>query len=98
MATLETPCTPIKRGLIVQRASTPWSISDMSLEESPIIITRLVDDIGGSMTGALDKFRMAAGGFRRSETIWRPRSRFVAGANVSVVEHRPGCDCEGTFA
>src|SRR5881227_511047 len=94
MATLETPGTPIRRGLMVHRARTPMSMSDMSLDDSPIIMTRLVDDVGGSMTGALDTFGMAAGVLRRSDTIWRARNKLVPRWNISVIDERPAIDCD----
>src|SRR5690348_13578041 len=52
--TLATPGTPIKRGAMVQRASTDMSISDTVFDDSPIIMTRLVEDKGWSMVGGLD--------------------------------------------
>src|SRR4051794_17376717 len=52
--TLATPGTPRRRGLTVHRASTPMSISDSLSDERPIIIVRLVDDVGDSMTGGFD--------------------------------------------
>jgi hypothetical protein len=51
MATLATPGTPIRRGRIVQRANTDTWIGDNSLEESPTIMTRLVDDNGCIIAG-----------------------------------------------
>ena len=56
MATLATPGTPIRRGLIVQRASTDSSIMDSFFEDTPIIIVRLVADTGLSITGRCETF------------------------------------------
>ena len=53
MVTFATPGTAISRGLIFHRASTERSISEMSVAESPTIMTRLVDALGGTMTGGL---------------------------------------------
>ena len=43
--TLATPGTPSKYGLIFQRASTDRSIKERSFDDSPIIMTLLLDDI-----------------------------------------------------
>src|SRR5437867_1166331 len=48
IATLATPGTPISRGAIVQRDSTDIWIGDKVFDDSPTIITRLVDDMGCS--------------------------------------------------
>ena len=52
--TFATPGTPIKRGTIVQRARTDIWMSERSVDDSPICMTRLVDDRGCSITGGLD--------------------------------------------
>ena len=94
MATLATPGTPRRRGLIVQRARTPMSMRESWSDDSPIISTRLVDDVGGSMTGGLDTLGMAAGWFRRSWTIWRALRRFVPGSKIRWIDESPGIDSE----
>src|ERR1044071_2235881 len=53
IATWATPGTPIKRGAMVQRASTDMSIRDRSLEESPTIMNRLAEDNGWIIVGGL---------------------------------------------
>ena len=95
MATLATPGTPISRGLIFQRASTDMSIRDTSLEESPTIMTRLVDDSGWSMIGALDTLGIPPGAWsRRSWTSWRAASTSVPGWKISSIRDSPGRDSE----
>ena len=54
MATFATPGTPIRRGLIVQRAITDCSIGETRSEDSPIISTRLDDDSGWSSVGGFE--------------------------------------------
>ena len=66
-ATLATPGTPSRRGLMFQRARTPRSTSDRSSEEMPTIITRLFDDSGWSMTGGLETLGSACAWVRRSK-------------------------------
>jgi hypothetical protein len=45
-ATLATPGTLMRRGRIVQRARTDWSMSDTLSDDSDTIMRRLVDDSG----------------------------------------------------
>ncbi len=59
MATFATPCTPIKRGAITQRASTDILIGDTLFDETPIIIARFVDDRGSSICGGFETFGSA---------------------------------------
>ena len=67
----------------------------MSAEgDRPIIRVRLVDDVGGSMMGALETLGMAAGTLSRSCTIWRAFRRFVPGWKRRVIDDRPGIDWE----
>ncbi len=95
IATFATPGTPIRRGLIFQRASTDMSIRDTSLEDSPIIMTRPVDDSGCSMLGALDTFGMPPGAWtRRSCTSCRAFSTSVPGWKISSIRDSPGSDWE----
>ena len=46
METFATPGTPSRRGLIVQRAITDFSIGETWSDESPNISTRLEDEYG----------------------------------------------------
>jgi hypothetical protein len=94
MATLATPGTPINRGRIVQRASTDSSIGDSSLDDSPTIMTRLVDDRGWSICGGLDTWGRACAWVRRSCTTWRACSRSVPGSKISSIRDSPGIDSE----
>ena len=71
MDTFATPGTPIRRGRIVQRAITDFSIGDSSFEESAIIITRLDDDSGCSIVGAFETFGSAWACVSGSCTSWR---------------------------
>jgi hypothetical protein len=59
MATFATPCTPIKRGTITQRASTDIWIGDLLFDETPIISARFVDDRGSSICGGFETFGRA---------------------------------------
>src|ERR1041384_5265515 len=94
MATLATPGTPSRRGRIVHRARTPMSVSDSLSDDRPIIIVRLVDDVGGSMVGGFDTLGMAAGWLRRSWVIWRALSRLVPGSKTRWIDDSPGIDSE----
>ena len=49
------------------------SISDTSSSDSPIIMTRLVDDSGWIITGGVPTFGSACACVMRSCTIWRAR-------------------------
>ena len=66
IATLATPVIPINRGRIVQRARTDRSMSDRSLEVTPIIITRLAEDSGWSIAGGFETLGRAWAWVRRS--------------------------------
>src|SRR6266542_3822888 len=71
------------------------SIRDTSLEDSPIIMTRPVDDSGCSMLGALDTFGMPPGAWtRRSCTSCRAFSTSVPGWKISSIRDSPGSDWE----
>ena len=94
MATLATPGTPTRWGRIVQRASTDSSIGDSSLDDSPTISTRLVDDSGWSICGGLDTWGSACAWIRRSCTTWRARSGSVPGSKSSSIRDSPGIDSE----
>jgi hypothetical protein len=96
IATFATPGTPIRRGRIVQRASTDLSIAETSSEERPIISTRLDDDSGWSTVGGSEMFGHAAAPIcvRRSCTSCRPRYTSVLGSNTSTIEDIPGTDSE----
>src|SRR3954471_2101649 len=52
--TLATPGTPSRRGTIVQRASTDIAIGEVDVDETPIIITRFVDESGCSICGGFE--------------------------------------------
>ena len=77
--TLATPGTPIRRGLIVQRASTDSSIRESFFEDTPIIIVRLVADTGLSITGRCDTFGNMYDRISRSCTSCRACSKLVPG-------------------
>jgi hypothetical protein len=94
MATFATPDTPISRGRTVQRASTESSIKDSSLDDSPTIMTRLVDDSGWSIWGGLDTRGRACAWVRRSCTTCRARSRSVPGSKISSTRDSPGRDSD----
>src|SRR5947209_15384697 len=94
MATLATPGTPIKRGLIVQRASTDIWMGDTAFEDSPIVMTRLVADTGWSMAGGLAMFGNINDMVRRSCTNCRACMRLVPGSKIIRMDDRPGTDLE----
>ena len=94
MDTLATPGRPIKRGTIVQRASTDISIRDSSSEVSPISRTRFADETGLIMTGGFDTFGSANTSVRFSCTTCRARMMSVPFSKTSTIEDSPGIDCE----
>ncbi len=72
MATLATPATAMSRGRIVHLAIVVMSIWDRVFDESPIFMTRLVEDKGERMTGGLaTEGRRGATWASRSWTSWR---------------------------
>ena len=75
---------PISSGRTVHRASTESSIGLSLCDESEIIITRLVDDTGWIICGALPTFGNACGCDSRSDTSWRAREDVGA----ALEEHR----------
>jgi hypothetical protein len=54
MDTFATPGTPIKRGLITQRASTEISIRDIFFEVNPITMHRFTEERGLTMAGGVE--------------------------------------------
>src|ERR1700741_9756 len=94
METLATPCTPISRGLICQRASTDMSMSDTCLDDSLIMATRLTEDSGWIMLGVLPTLGGACAWVIRSWTICRAAYRFVPGTKVKSMADSPGIDAE----
>ena len=71
METLATPGMLIRRGRICQRAWTDISIVDTVGEVSEIMATRLVEDVGCTITGGVPTFGRALAWVIRSCTIWR---------------------------
>ncbi len=51
ITTFATPGIPSRRGLMFQCASTDMSVRETSFDESPTIISRLVDESGWIMAG-----------------------------------------------
>src|SRR3989304_8169753 len=94
MDTFATPGTPMRRGTIVHRASTDISIRESFSDVSPIIIQRLVDDIGFSIAGALDTFGKENTETKRSCTICRAAIISVPGSKISTIDDKPGIDSE----
>src|SRR5256885_6131899 len=94
IATLATPGTPSRRGPIVHLASTDIWIRDRDFEDSPMSMTRLVDDRGWSIVGGFDTWGNANAWVRRSDTIWRARMRSVPGWNSRTIDDSPGSDSE----
>ncbi len=92
--TVATPGRPIRRGLMFQRARTPMSMRDTVSDDIPMTMARLVDEIGWSMTGALDTRGRKEAWVRRSCTIWRARMRSVPGSKTSTMDDRPETDSE----
>ena len=84
----------MRRGRTVQRASTESSTGVSLRDESVIIITRLVDETGWIICGALPTVGKACGCERRSETSWRARRMSVPRSNSSVIEDSPGIESE----
>ena len=95
--TLATPGTPIRRGLIVQRASTDSSSGVSFLEDTPIIMVRLVADTGLSITGRCDTFGSKYDRISRSCTSCRACIRLVPGWKISWTDDIPGTDRERMF-
>src|SRR5437764_1933541 len=93
-ATFATPGTDNRAGRMFHRASTDISIAATDLEESPTIITRLVADMGGRMTGACDTLGKAYARLRRSLTNCRARMTSVPGWKMRVIVESPGTDVE----
>ena len=58
---LATPGTPIRRGRTVHRAITDCSMGVSSVDDSPIIRTRLEEDSGWSRVGGLETLRQGMG-------------------------------------
>jgi hypothetical protein len=94
MATFATPGTPIRWGRMVQRASTDSSIGVSFSDDSPIIMTRLVDDSGWSICGGLDTWGRAWAWMSRSWTTWRALSGSVPGSKIISIRDSPGTDSE----
>ena len=92
--TLATPSTPMRKGRIVQRASTDMSISETVSDESPIIITRLSDDSGWTIAGARETLGSPWAWVRRSWTTWRAWKRSVPSSNSITTDERPGIDSD----
>ena len=91
---MATPGTAISRGRILHRASTDISITERSSEDSPAIMTRLVDDTGCNIAGGLETFGRACAWVICSCTTWRAAKRSVPGSKMSSIEDSPGIDFE----
>ncbi len=63
-------------------------------DESPTIITRLVDERGCSMVGGSDTLGSAKVCVSRSCTICRARMGSVPGSKTSKIDDRPATDSE----
>ena len=94
MDTLATPSTPIRRGAMVQRASTEMSMSDIWLAVRPISMTRFDDDNGLSMVGGAETFGSAWMPINLSCTICRARMTSMFFSNTNSMDDRPEIDCE----
>src|SRR6516164_4938566 len=94
MDTLATPCTPMRRGRIFQRASTDMSMRDTCLDESLIMAIRLTEASGWIMIGGLPTLGSACAWVIRSCTICRAAYRLVPGWNVKSIADRPGIEDE----
>src|SRR5436305_3340187 len=94
MATLETPGTPIRRGRTFHRARVDRSMSETSLADSAIIMTRLVEEAGWIITGGAATLATPGPCARRSVTSCRARNRSVPGLKVRSMADRPGIDRE----
>src|SRR5438093_9855754 len=95
MATLATPGTPSKRALMVQYAIMDRSIRDTSFDDTPIFITRPVDETGGMITGGAAHVGNAVRTVTsRSWTSCRARTTSVPGLNRSSIDDRSGIDLE----
>ncbi len=90
---MATPGIDIRRGRIVHFASRVRSICESVLEETPIFISRLVEDSGERITG-----RLAAAGSReastasRSCTTCRAAIRSVPSLRIRTTDERPSTD------
>jgi len=95
MATLATPGTRSSRARIVQYEIIDISISDRLSEESPIFMTRLVDETGWSMTGgAAQVGSVGTTDSIRSDTSCRACSRSVPGLKRSSMEESWAIDLD----
>ena len=77
-----------------QRASTPISIAETVLDESPTIITRLAEDCGWRITGGWATLGIATASVSRSLTSCRARRTSVPGSKVSRIDESPGTEVE----
>src|SRR5437016_8162817 len=95
MATLATPGTRSSRARIVQYEIIDISIRDRVSDESPIFMTRLVDDTGWIITGGAAHVGIVGITVStRSETTCRARSRSVPGLNRSSMEESWAMDLD----
>jgi hypothetical protein len=91
-ATFATPGTPSNFGIIVQRARTDISIRETSFDDSPMIMARLLTDIGCSMFGGFETLGIAWAMMSRSWTIWRAFMMSVPGSKTRRTDESPWTD------
>ena len=69
-------------------------MSDRSSDDSPTIMTRLVEEAAAASPAAVDTFGSACAWVSRSCTIWRARRRSVPGSKIISIDDSPGTDSE----
>ena len=69
-------------------------MSDFSFELSPMIMNRLSDESGWSITGVLATFGSAWAWVSRSATTWRALRTSVPGSKIIRIDERPAIDSD----
>ena len=95
IATFATPGTPSSRARIFQYVVIDRSMSDMSFDDRPIFMIRLVAETGGIITGgAAQVGSVGATVLRCSWTSWRAVRKSAPRLNRSVMCESCGTDSE----
>src|SRR4051812_27084968 len=98
MATFATPGIDMSFGRVVHLASVVRSICEAVFDDTPIFITRLVEDSGDRMIGPSDAGGLATAGSRvasvasRSCTSWRAFMRSVPSWKMRTTDDSPSTD------
>src|SRR5712691_12371414 len=95
MATFATPGIDINRGRIVHLARSVISICENFVDDTPIFISRLVEESGDNITGGrATAGNRPASAANRSCTSWRARIRSVPDWKISTTDDNPSTDFE----